>query len=152
MTFRLHNLLLLLLGHHGQIQTLFLWWLCSLCLVLGTKVVALESMLGLFLTCACFCKGPVSLIPIIFRVYISLLLIWYANRSELVQRIAINEIAESMMAFNTNYKDTGLFGVYAMCKVSIFFCIYHTAFCIALSWLQILLSSGCVWDMLNSTC
>ncbi|KAK8943687.1 hypothetical protein KSP40_PGU005008 [Platanthera guangdongensis] len=36
--------------------------------------------------------------------------------SELVQRIAINEIAESMMAFNTNYKDTGLFGVYAMCK------------------------------------
>ncbi|XP_008805107.2 probable mitochondrial-processing peptidase subunit beta, mitochondrial [Phoenix dactylifera] len=36
--------------------------------------------------------------------------------SELVQRIAINEIAESMMAFNTNYKDTGLFGVYAVAK------------------------------------
>ncbi|GFQ01436.1 probable mitochondrial-processing peptidase subunit beta [Phtheirospermum japonicum] len=31
-------------------------------------------------------------------------------------RIAINEIAESMMAFNTNYKDTGLFGVYAVAK------------------------------------
>ncbi|URE18796.1 mitochondrial-processing peptidase [Musa troglodytarum] len=36
--------------------------------------------------------------------------------SELSQRIAINEIAESMMAFNTNYKDTGLFGVYAVAK------------------------------------
>ncbi|PHU02388.1 putative mitochondrial-processing peptidase subunit beta [Capsicum chinense] len=33
--------------------------------------------------------------------------------SELVQRVAINELAESVMAFNTNYKDTGLFGVYA---------------------------------------
>ncbi|KAL8475797.1 hypothetical protein ACS0TY_028452 [Phlomoides rotata] len=37
--------------------------------------------------------------------------------SELVQRAAINEIAESLMAFNTNYKDTGLFGVYAVAKV-----------------------------------
>nr|XP_016474030.1 PREDICTED: probable mitochondrial-processing peptidase subunit beta, mitochondrial [Nicotiana tabacum] len=36
--------------------------------------------------------------------------------SELVQRVAINEIAESVMAFNTNYKDTGLFGVYAEAK------------------------------------
>ncbi|KAG0492658.1 hypothetical protein HPP92_006056 [Vanilla planifolia] len=36
--------------------------------------------------------------------------------SELVQKIAISEVAESMMAFNTNYKDIGLFGVYAMCK------------------------------------
>ncbi|KAJ6402540.1 hypothetical protein OIU84_014607 [Salix udensis] len=36
--------------------------------------------------------------------------------SELVQKVAINEIAESMMAFNTNYKDTGLFGVYAVAK------------------------------------
>ncbi|KAJ0981990.1 hypothetical protein J5N97_010245 [Dioscorea zingiberensis] len=37
--------------------------------------------------------------------------------SELAQRCAINEIAESMMAFNTNYKDTGLFGVvYAVAK------------------------------------
>ncbi|GAB2232967.1 hypothetical protein Droror1_Dr00002180 [Drosera rotundifolia] len=33
--------------------------------------------------------------------------------SELAQRVGIDEIAESMMAFNTNYKDTGLFGVYA---------------------------------------
>ncbi|CAN4122094.1 unnamed protein product [Withania somnifera] len=36
--------------------------------------------------------------------------------SELVQRVAINELAESVMAFNTNYKDTGLFGVYAEAK------------------------------------
>jgi predicted Zn-dependent peptidase len=39
--------------------------------------------------------------------------------SELVQRAAINGIAESVMAFNTNYKDTGLFGVYAVAKVSV---------------------------------
>ncbi|KAL8546049.1 hypothetical protein ACS0TY_005961 [Phlomoides rotata] len=36
--------------------------------------------------------------------------------SELAQRVGINEIAENMMAFNTNYKDTGLFGVYAVAK------------------------------------
>ncbi|XVE68276.1 hypothetical protein DITRI_Ditri09bG0054600 [Diplodiscus trichospermus] len=36
--------------------------------------------------------------------------------AELAQRVGINEIAESMMAFNTNYKDTGLFGVYAVAK------------------------------------
>ncbi|KAK1317020.1 hypothetical protein QJS10_CPA05g00947 [Acorus calamus] len=36
--------------------------------------------------------------------------------SELVQKIAINEVAESIMAFNTNYKDTGLFGIYATAK------------------------------------
>ncbi|XP_074560941.1 putative mitochondrial-processing peptidase subunit beta, mitochondrial [Curcuma longa] len=36
--------------------------------------------------------------------------------SELVQRVAINDIAESVMAFNTNYKDSGLFGVYAVAK------------------------------------
>jgi len=39
------------------------------------------------------------------------------NSSELAQRIGINEVAESIMAFNTNYKDTGLFGVYAVAKV-----------------------------------
>lgn len=40
------------------------------------------------------------------------------NSSELGQKVAINEVAESYMAFNTNYKDTGLFGVYAVAKVS----------------------------------
>ncbi|KAL6551600.1 hypothetical protein OROGR_007754 [Orobanche gracilis] len=36
--------------------------------------------------------------------------------SELAQRVGINEIAESMMAFNISYTDTGLFGVYAVAK------------------------------------
>ncbi|GAB2280202.1 hypothetical protein Dimus_014843 [Dionaea muscipula] len=36
--------------------------------------------------------------------------------SELVQRAAINEIAEKMTSFNIHYKDTGLFGVYAIAK------------------------------------
>lgn len=34
-----------------------------------------------------------------------------------MQRVAINKIAESMGTFNLNYKDTGLFGVYAESKV-----------------------------------
>ncbi|XP_030948997.1 probable mitochondrial-processing peptidase subunit beta, mitochondrial [Quercus lobata] len=37
--------------------------------------------------------------------------------SELAQKVGINEIAESTMSFNTNYKDTGLFGVYAVAKL-----------------------------------
>ncbi|KFK25778.1 hypothetical protein AALP_AA8G159200 [Arabis alpina] len=36
--------------------------------------------------------------------------------SALAQKVAINEIAESIMAFNTNYKDTGLFGIYAVAE------------------------------------
>lgn len=36
--------------------------------------------------------------------------------SKLAQRDSINEIEESVMAFNTNYKDTCLFGVYASAK------------------------------------
>jgi len=36
--------------------------------------------------------------------------------SGLVQRVSINEIADSVMTFNTNYKDAGLFGVYAVAK------------------------------------
>lgn len=36
--------------------------------------------------------------------------------SELVQMCSCNDIAESVMAFNTNYQDTGLFGVYAVAK------------------------------------
>jgi predicted Zn-dependent peptidase len=47
--------------------------------------------------------------------------------SELVQRAAINGIAESVMAFNTNYKDTGLFGVYAVAKAD---CLDDLAFAI----------------------
>ncbi|KAH7445168.1 hypothetical protein KP509_02G110100 [Ceratopteris richardii] len=36
--------------------------------------------------------------------------------SELAQKVAANELAESYMAFNTNYSDAGLFGVYAVTK------------------------------------
>ncbi|XP_078153138.1 putative mitochondrial-processing peptidase subunit beta, mitochondrial [Carex rostrata] len=38
------------------------------------------------------------------------------RRGEILSNVAINDIAESVMAFNTNYKDTGLFGVYAVAK------------------------------------
>eukprot|EP00850_Spirogloea_muscicola_P005180 SM000023S07636 [mRNA] locus=s23:639245:642315:+ [translate_table: standard] len=34
--------------------------------------------------------------------------------SELAQKVAANELAESYMAFNTNYRDSGLFGVCAV--------------------------------------
>ncbi|KAG8095950.1 hypothetical protein GUJ93_ZPchr0013g35353 [Zizania palustris] len=47
--------------------------------------------------------------------------------SELVQRVAINDIAESITTFNTNYKDTGLFGVYAVAKPD---CLDDLAFAI----------------------
>ncbi|KAI3866850.1 hypothetical protein MKW92_029381 [Papaver armeniacum] len=47
--------------------------------------------------------------------------------SELAQRVGIDDIAENMMAFNTNYKDTGLFGVYATCKPD---CLDDLAFAI----------------------
>lgn len=36
--------------------------------------------------------------------------------SELAQKVGANGLAEDVMAFNTNYNDAGLFGVYATCK------------------------------------
>ncbi|GJP59540.1 hypothetical protein CLOP_g12537 [Closterium sp. NIES-67] len=36
--------------------------------------------------------------------------------SELAQKVAANSLCERYMAFNTNYSDTGLFGVYACAK------------------------------------
>ncbi|XP_020098682.1 probable mitochondrial-processing peptidase subunit beta, mitochondrial [Ananas comosus] len=33
--------------------------------------------------------------------------------SDLARRISTNSLADSMMAFNTNYRDTGLFGIYS---------------------------------------
>ncbi|ONM27746.1 putative mitochondrial-processing peptidase subunit beta mitochondrial [Zea mays] len=47
--------------------------------------------------------------------------------SELVQKAAINDIAASVMSFNMNYKDTGLFGVYAVAKAN---CLDDLAFAI----------------------
>ena len=34
--------------------------------------------------------------------------------SKLAQRVAVNGLCKNYMAFNTNYHDTGLFGVYAV--------------------------------------
>ncbi|KAH9327117.1 hypothetical protein KI387_007295, partial [Taxus chinensis] len=36
--------------------------------------------------------------------------------SELARKVAANDLAESIMSFNTNYNDTGLFGIYAVAK------------------------------------
>ncbi|WMV17354.1 hypothetical protein MTR67_010739 [Solanum verrucosum] len=47
--------------------------------------------------------------------------------SDLAQSVGINELAESMMSFNTNYKDTGLFGVYAVAKPD---CLSDLSYCI----------------------
>ncbi|KAI3859775.1 hypothetical protein MKW92_023266 [Papaver armeniacum] len=44
--------------------------------------------------------------------------------SELAQRVAIDDIAESLMPFNKNYRDAGLFGVYACAKPD---CLYDLA-------------------------
>lgn len=49
------------------------------------------------------------------------------SSSELAQKVAISELAESIMTFNTNYKDTGLFGIYAVAKVNLEFHIYPLA-------------------------
>lgn len=75
---------------------------------------------------SCFSVSPFFL-PSSFSVFCSVVFHWSYHcyvmlncySSELVQRVAINDIAESIMAFNTNYKDTGLFGVYAVAKVSV---------------------------------
>ena len=50
--------------------------------------------------------------------------------SPLAQRVAINGLCNSYMAFNTNYQDTGLFGVYAVsqilhCVINFYACMQH---------------------------
>jgi processing peptidase subunit beta len=49
--------------------------------------------------------------------------------SEMAQKIGSNNLAESVMAFNTNYADAGLFGVYAVAKPDtlddLSYCIMH---------------------------
>lgn len=39
------------------------------------------------------------------------------HRSELAQKVDTEDLADSFMAFNTNYRDSGLFGIYAIAKV-----------------------------------
>ncbi len=49
--------------------------------------------------------------------------------SEMAQKIGANNLAESVMAFNTNYTDAGLFGIYAVAKPDtvddLSYCIMH---------------------------
>ncbi|KAH8946277.1 hypothetical protein BDL97_12G086100 [Sphagnum fallax] len=49
--------------------------------------------------------------------------------SEMAQKIGANNLAESVMAFNTNYTDAGLFGIYAVAKPGtvddLSYCIMH---------------------------
>lgn len=75
-----------------------------------------------FFLFAIMCTGLILIFPYSVTDHIFVMLPCFTvYSSELVQRAAINDIAESVMAFNTNYKDTGLFGVYAVAKVSVVF-------------------------------
>ena len=38
-------------------------------------------------------------------------------RSSLARGVSNGNLAESLMAFNTNYRDTGIFGIYAIALV-----------------------------------
>ena len=49
--------------------------------------------------------------------------------SKLAQRVATNGLANSYMAFNTNYHDTGLFGVYAVCDKDAAVCAVMLILC-----------------------
>lgn len=40
-------------------------------------------------------------------------------RSSLARGISNANLAESLMAFNTNYRDTGIFGIYTIAPVSL---------------------------------
>lgn len=117
MIFLWHNLRLLSVEHLGQIQIPFPWWSCRLCWVRGIRMLVVESTWGelyfwtlnkLLFWHFFYLKNKHWLVSTIYS-------------SELAQRVGINEIAESLMAFNTNYKDIGLFGVYAVAKVRYFY-------------------------------
>jgi len=41
------------------------------------------------------------------------------TRSSLARGISNANLAESLMAFNTNYRDTGIFGIYTTAQVSL---------------------------------
>lgn len=68
------------------------------------------------------CTGLILIFPYSVTDHIfAMLPCFTVYNSELVQKAAINDIAESVMSFNMNYKDTGLFGVYAVAKVTVVF-------------------------------
>jgi hypothetical protein len=41
------------------------------------------------------------------------------HRSKLAQNVDTEDLADSFMAFNTNYRDFGIFGIYAIAKVNL---------------------------------
>ena len=97
-------------------------------LVHGTRVLVEESTWGkftlffLFFVFAIMCTGLILIFPYSVTDHIfAMLPCFTVYSSELVQKAAINDIAESVMSFNMNYKDTGLFGVYAVAKVTVVF-------------------------------
>ena len=118
-----HNSRLLSVEQHGQIQIPLRWWSCRLCWVRGIRMLVVESTWGepffidnqnfVWLICSVIWSLSKNIRWSVFSTN--------DRSSELVQRIGINESAESMMAFNTNYKDTGLCGVYAVAKVRCLF-------------------------------
>jgi processing peptidase subunit beta len=46
------------------------------------------------------------------------MLLTETTRSSLARGISNANLAESLMAFNTNYRDTGIFGIYTVAPVS----------------------------------
>jgi len=60
-------------------------------------------------------------------------------RSSLARGVSNGNLAESLMAFNTNYRDTGIFGIYAIALVIFIVQTYCSFFLIQLC--NLLLSS-----------
>lgn len=50
---------------------------------------------------------------------LTLMLLTETTRSSLARGISNANLAESLMAFNTNYRDTGIFGIYTVAPVSL---------------------------------
>jgi len=67
----------------------------------------------------------IELCILAFEVCIQINFQYFDNRSELAQKVATDDLADHIMAFNTNYKDTGLFGVHAVVKVRLLSSILH---------------------------
>ncbi|KAL2906690.1 putative mitochondrial-processing peptidase subunit beta mitochondrial [Bienertia sinuspersici] len=59
------------------------------------------------------CKDPDAIALMVMQ---TMLGSWNKTEGKLVQMTSINDLAESIKTFNINYKDTGLFGVYAEAK------------------------------------
>uniref|UniRef100_A0A804Q8T6 Mitochondrial-processing peptidase subunit beta, mitochondrial n=1 Tax=Zea mays TaxID=4577 RepID=A0A804Q8T6_MAIZE len=105
-------------------------------LVHGTRVLVEESTWGKFtlfvlffvftIMCSVYMPDPHFPYSVTDHIF-AMLPCFTVYNSELVQKAAINDIAESVMSFNMNYKDTSLFGVYAVAKAD---CLDDLAFAI----------------------